>query len=168
MLAIGVEPLDTTDSLGAGKSQVINLYNVEDSDIQENPFKSIYLETTAELTSVKFSNNSKFMMVSTSENLLLLLDAMSGEIIRKFTDYPNSEGLNLEACFSPDSKFIMTGDAKGKLHIWTTSQEEEKEEASEIVTLDEHFLPVMCLQMNPKFGVLASSCQNTILWQPTD
>lgn len=107
-------------------------------------------------------------MVSTSESLLLLLDAMSGDIIKKLTDYPNSEGINLEACFTPDSKYLMTGDEKGKIHIWSTSEEEEKEEGSEIAILDEHFLPVTCLQMNPKYGVLASSCQNTILWQPTE
>ncbi len=110
VLAIAVEPLETaSDSINSSKSQVVNLYNIEDTELKEKPFKSIYLASMAELTGLKFSNNGKLMFVSTNESLLMLFDAMTGNSVRRL-EFPNSEGLNLEACFSPDSKYIMTGD----------------------------------------------------------
>ena len=79
------------------------------------------------------------MLVSTNENLLLLFDAMTGEALKKLTEYPN-EGSNLEACFTPDSLYLISGDEKGKIHVWKTAGEQE-----EVGVLDEHFMPVQCL-----------------------
>jgi COMPASS component SWD2 len=67
--------------------------------------------------------------------------------------------LRIEAAFTPDSKYIISGSENGCIHFWDL-------EGNEIVKLEGHPKPVMNVKFNPKFAMLATACSNIILWLP--
>lgn len=97
------------------------------------------LNRTCDWTGLKFSNDGKQILISTNGGMICILNAFTGDVMHKFTvsafhacdenmqslwiivfysntcivahckGYNNSRGLNLEACFTPDSQFVMIG-----------------------------------------------------------
>ena len=82
--------------------------------------------------------------------------------ILEITDFLNESGLSLEACYSPDEEYIMIGSEDGKIHIWELST------GNKVTILSGHAGPVHCLKFNPKYLMIASSCQNLAFWIPSE
>ncbi|KAF3856319.1 hypothetical protein F7725_017042, partial [Dissostichus mawsoni] len=56
--------------------------------------------------------------------------------------YNNSKGISLEACFTPDSQFVMIGSEDGRVHVWST------ESGMKVAVLDgKHSGPINTLQL---------------------
>jgi len=76
---------------------------------------------TKEIRNLKFSPNGKFILLATRQNLIMLMDAFNGTIIKRFEG--NFSGVNtndhmllqhstyIESGFSPDSKYVISGSA---------------------------------------------------------
>jgi len=43
-----------------------------------------------------------------------LIDAFTGSLLQTFTGHLNSKNLPLEASFSPDSQFVISGSSDGR------------------------------------------------------
>jgi len=72
---------------------------------------------------MKFSPDGKFIMLSTTENVIFLIDSFDGKTKQKFKapiyNEVGSSGLVIEANFSPDSKYLITGsEGKRKVICW--------------------------------------------------
>jgi COMPASS component SWD2 len=58
---------------------------------------------------MKFSNDGKLMLLSTIKGHVYVMDAYNGRKMQGFTLEPNPDGGTLEASFSPDAQFVISG-----------------------------------------------------------
>lgn len=105
------------------------------------------LNRVCDWTGIKFSNDGKQILLSTNGGMISVLHAINGSVLHTFsvrntsmsTDLPsynvwiaielfvyfqgynNSKGLSLEACFTPDSQFVMIGEPKHLSVIFVSS-----------------------------------------------
>lgn len=94
--------------------------------------------------------------------MIKLIDAFSGSCLQTFTGHINSKQIPLEASFSPDSQFVISGSTDGRVHIWNA------ENGTKVCVLNgDHTGPVQCVQFNPKYMMMASSCKNMAFWLPS-
>ncbi|KAM8964670.1 WD repeat-containing protein 82-like [Sarcophilus harrisii] len=143
-------------------SEMVKLYDLRSFD--RGPFATFRMqqENTCEWTGLKFSKDGKFILLSTNGHVIRLIDAFNGLGIHTLSGFNNSQGLPLEASFTPDSQFIMIGSEDGKIHVWNA------ETGFKVALLDgKHTNPITCLQFNPKFMTFASACSNMSFWLPT-
>lgn len=68
---------------------------------------------------MKFSPNGEYLVLATSDNSIILLDAFKGAELYKYTNFLNESSI-IECSFTPDSKFILSGSENGVVHVWNT------------------------------------------------
>ena len=120
------------------------------------------VDKDVEWTGLKFSPDGKTILVSTNGSLIRLIDSFSGETLQTFTGHLNSKSIPLEASFSPDSQFVISGSTDGRVHIWNA------ENGTKVCVLNgDHTEPVRCVQFNPKYMMMASACKNMAFWLPS-
>uniref|UniRef100_UPI00358DF22A WD repeat-containing protein 82 n=1 Tax=Myxine glutinosa TaxID=7769 RepID=UPI00358DF22A len=143
-------------------SEMIKLYDLRSFD--KGPFATFRLQQdrTCDWTGLKISNDGKYILIATNGGLLRLVDAFQGNPLQTLTGHMNNKGIPLEASFTPDSQFVMTGSEDSKIHVWAS------ESGNKTAVLDgKHTGPVTCLQFNPKSMMVASACSNLGFWLPT-
>ncbi|XP_037108842.1 WD repeat-containing protein 82-like isoform X2 [Syngnathus acus] len=145
---------------GAGvDSKSIKLYDVR--AFAKGPFKSFEAKLNRHWTGLKFSNDGKLILISTNGGTICILNAFTGDVIHIFSGYNNSTGLNLEACFTPDSHFVMIGSEDGRVHVWST------ENGMKVAVLDgKHPRPISVVQFNPLYMTFATACTHMKFWLP--
>jgi len=137
----------------------IRLYDIE--KYSEGSFNSWNVECP-EIRMMKFSNSGTYLLLSTVENCILILDAYEGSVKRKFTSYSNESSLTIEASFTPDSKYVVSGSEDGAVVAWSV------ESGQEVARLEGHLKPSLNVKFNPSHVLMASGCKNLILWLPKD
>lgn len=144
-------------------SELIKLYDLRAFD--KGPFASFetLFNRVCDWTGLKFSNNGKQILISTNGGMIRVLNSFSGAMLHTFSGYNNSRGVPLEACFTPDSQFVMIGSEDGRVHVWST------ESGMKVAVLDgKHPGPINTLQFNPRYMTFASACINLTFWLPCD
>lgn len=107
-------------------------------------------------TGVKFSNDGKLMLLSTTRGDHALLDAFKGDLLRTFASEPSAESQHaLEACFSADSEFILAGGTDGSIWRWATRSGQALPTMRQV-----HQAPVRAIRCNPTRMMVASACAN--------
>ncbi|XP_055365201.1 uncharacterized protein LOC114855832 isoform X3 [Betta splendens] len=140
------------------ESQAIKLYDLRAFD--KGPFASFEtrFNRACDWTGLKFSNDGKQILISTNGGMIRVLNAFSGSVLHTFSGYNNSRGVTLEACFTPDSQFVMIGSEDGRVHVWST------ESGMKVAVLDgKHTGPINTLQFNPRYMTFASACTNMLV-----
>jgi len=143
-------------------SESVKLYDLRSFD--KGPFSSFKFtpEKDVDWTGLKFSPDGKTILISTNGSLIRLIDAFTGATLQTFTGHLNSKSLPLEASFSPDSQFVISGSTDGRIHIWNA------ENGTKVCVLHgDHTGPVQCVQFNPKYMLMASACKNMAFWLPS-
>ncbi|XP_059099380.1 WD repeat-containing protein 82-like [Tigriopus californicus] len=143
-------------------SESVKLYDLRSFD--KGPFSSFKfnVDKDIEWTGLKFSPDGKSILVSTNGSFIRLIDSFGGSTLQTCTGHLNSKNLPLEASFSPDSQFIISGSTDGRLHIWNA------ESGAKVCVLNgDHSGPVQCVQFNPKYMLMASACKNMAFWLPS-
>eukprot|EP00656_Telonema_subtile_P007260 TRINITY_DN13406_c0_g1_i2.p1 TRINITY_DN13406_c0_g1~~TRINITY_DN13406_c0_g1_i2.p1 ORF type:complete len:101 (+),score=12.80 TRINITY_DN13406_c0_g1_i2:142-444(+) len=93
---------------------------------------------------------------------LMLIDSYQpGKIVQTYTGHQNTSGLPIEASFSPDAQFVLSGSDDGGVYAWDTLQ------AGAPTKLMAHSSPVMCVRWNPQKMMLASACCSLAFWLPS-
>ncbi|XP_029287161.1 twinfilin-2b isoform X2 [Cottoperca gobio] len=140
------------------ESQAIKLYDLRAFD--KGPFASFEtrFNRACDWTGLKFSNDGKQILISTNGGMIRVLNAFNGSVLHTFSGYNNSKGISLEACFTPDSQFVMIGSEDGRVHVWST------ESGMKVAVLDgKHSGPINTLQFNPRYMTFASACTNMLV-----
>jgi len=143
------------------QSEQIKLYDVR--SFEKGPFSTFKykIETGCDWTGVKFSKDGKLMMLTTNGAVVRVVEAFEGKPMFTLSGYQNNKGIHIEANFTPDSQYVMSGSTDGKLHLWRT----DTGQRIGILT-GEHSHPVTNVQFNPRYAVMASSCQTLCMWVP--
>jgi len=113
---------------------------------------------TAEVSDIKFSNDGKQMLLSTTNNHIYVLDAYGGEKRCGFVLEACSD--NLEACFSPDGQFVLSGSGDGSLHAWNVNS------GNEVACWTNHTGIPTVVKWAPRRVMFASASSVLALWIP--
>jgi len=148
-------------------AEIVRLYDLRSFD--KGPFTTFNLPVPAdpdvELTWIKFSNDGKKFLVTTSAGNIHLLDAFQGNLLYSFGNVCSGAGMkpscSLEASFTPDSQFVLSGAVDGRVHVWSCDS------GKKVGVLDGlHPAPAACVRFNPKLMMFGSACSNLALWIP--
>lgn len=138
----------------------INMYSVE--SMMQGPFKVFKVDSiSSEIRQVKFSSDGSYMICTTNDNLILVLDAFEGNIVNRLTGDINESDVYLKADISADSKYVAIGTENGNVLIWNLVTGVLVED------LECHPHTSMCVKFSGKHCLLATSCVNLVLWHPS-
>lgn len=112
-------------------------------------------------TSCKFDPTGNYIMITTNQGLVLILDSFKASIESVIGDFEVNQTIYTEACFTPDSKYVLKGNSEGSIRCWNRG-------TTELVRAwdGHHSGPVRCLKFNPTHLSFASTCSKLNLWIP--
>ncbi|KAK3413813.1 hypothetical protein EUGRSUZ_I02354 [Eucalyptus grandis] len=68
---------------------------------------------------VKFSNDGRLMLLTTTDGHIHVLDSFRGTLLYTFNVKPTSSKSTLEASFSPEGMFVISGSGDGSVYAWS-------------------------------------------------
>ncbi|XP_057722872.1 protein ANTHESIS POMOTING FACTOR 1 [Arachis stenosperma] len=116
---------------------------------------------TAEVCDIKFSNDGKSMLLTTTNNNIYVLDAYGGEKRCGFSLEP-SPGTTIEATFTPDGKYAVAGSGGGTMHAWNI------ETRNEVACWSSHIGVPSCLKWAPRRAMFAAASSVLTFWIPNN
>ena len=155
LVAVGSSKLINSNSNG---NNFINIYDLRSS--QEKPVFN-FCEGPSNILGMKYSNNGQYILCMSSDKIMVF-ETIGGCLIYSFNIYSDSyTDKCLEASFSPDSKYIVncTGQNGVEFHSLLELKLIKSYEGK-------HAKKVLCTKFSQKHMIVASSCQNLILWRP--
>ena len=160
---VAFDPEGLVFAIGLGHS--IRFYDVRNFD--KGPFDMAPIpgiqspfDPALQWTGIKFSNSNNDILVSTRSNKIYVLDGHEFKFKYALTDFENSTGLDLEASFTPDARYIVSGSSDGKVHAW------EVQSGKKVAQLDGHKSPVTTVKFNPRYMMMVSGADNVGMWLP--
>jgi len=115
-----------------------------------------------EFNSIKFGPLGKYIMCTTNENLIYILNANDLNKIVEITDFVNDKKTLIEASFTPDESFILVGGEDGYIRIF------ELPSGKKLFSLEKHHDVVRCIKFNYNYMMMVTSDKNLLMWIPTD
>ncbi|KAH9321691.1 hypothetical protein KI387_016330, partial [Taxus chinensis] len=92
----------------------------------KGPFDTFVVEgEKSDASGVKFSEDGRLMLLSTIDGYIHILDAYQGTVMHSFNVEAVPDSGTLEASFSPDGKFVISGSGNGNIHAWSVSNGKE-------------------------------------------
>ncbi|KAJ8764416.1 hypothetical protein K2173_006156 [Erythroxylum novogranatense] len=74
---------------------------------------------------VKFSNDGRLMLLTTGDGHIHVLDSFRGTLLSTYNVKPVSGDSTLEASFSPEGMFVISGSGDGRVHGWSVRSGKE-------------------------------------------
>ncbi|KAL2907105.1 Protein ANTHESIS POMOTING FACTOR 1 [Bienertia sinuspersici] len=109
---------------------------------------------------VKFSNDGRLMLLTTTNGFIHVLDSFRGTLLCSYNVKPVSTNSTLEASFSPEGMFVISGSGDGSVYAWSVRN--GKEVASWISTEKEP--PV--IKWAPGNVMFATGSSELSFWVP--
>ncbi|KAI0806330.1 WD40-repeat-containing domain protein [Irpex lacteus] len=143
------------------------------------------------VTSLSFSTNGKYLLVGCSGNAHYIMDSFEGHLLAKLEGHIGLERRKItareamepsrgisgeEVCWTPDSKFVLSGSLDGRVVVWDVQNLPTKEgpidlKAPPLVLqpvgkLEGHPGPSRCVRFNPRFAMMCTAGQELAFWLP--
>ncbi|KAH8238652.1 hypothetical protein KR038_000845 [Drosophila bunnanda] len=116
---------------------------------------------SAKWRQLQFAPDGKSLLLGTDQSWCFSVNAFDGKYLQSFTGFANEKRELLEATYSPDSQFILSGADAGRIHIW------EAESGNPVAVLKGNNVgPVRRLRFNPQLTMFVSSDQLIVFWMP--
>ncbi|KAI4387743.1 hypothetical protein MLD38_000149 [Melastoma candidum] len=112
----------------------------------------------AEVCDIKFSNDGRSMLLSTTNNHIYVLDAYAGDKRCGFSLEPSANPI--EASFTPDGQYIFSGSGDGTLHAWNINTGEE------VASWSSHIGVASCLKWAPRRLMFVAASSVLTFWIP--
>lgn len=160
-LAVAFDPEGIVFAVACA-TNTIKLYDLRTFD--KDSFSTFQVDySPVQWSTLTFGLTGKYLLASTNENVIFLLDAFTGKKIYQFTSFSNKRGHFFEPCLSPDDQFVLSGSDNGKIHIWSTITGKEIKiwetpKNSEIVSV---------VRWNPRMMMVASGSVDLGFWIPS-
>ncbi|XP_022741247.1 protein ANTHESIS POMOTING FACTOR 1 isoform X1 [Durio zibethinus] len=74
---------------------------------------------------VKFSNDGRLMLLTTMDGHIHVLDSFRGTLLSTYNVKPVSSNCTLEASFSPEGMFVISGSGDGRAYAWSVRSGKE-------------------------------------------
>ncbi|CAM0135111.1 unnamed protein product [Umbelopsis sp. WA50703] len=167
---VAFDPSGLTFAVGLN-SETIKMYDVKTFD--KGPFATWTLTDPqnphgfSSWTSLKFTNDGKHILVTTTGNTHYLVDAFEGNIKQHFEGHiglqtPDNGGC--DAGLTPDGRFVFAGSQDGNLCLWDIENPNVDNKPIK-VTRTEH-APLTCFGFNPKYTMMVTGNEELAIWQP--
>ncbi|XAR51900.1 hypothetical protein NMG60_11006693 [Bertholletia excelsa] len=114
---------------------------------------------TAEVCDIKFSNDGKSMLLTTTSNNVYVLDAYVGEKRCAFSLDP-SPNTTIEATFTPDGQYVLSGSGDGNLHAWSIRTR------NKVASWDSYIGVASCLKWAPRRAMFVAASSVLTFWIP--
>lgn len=87
---------------------------------EKGPFNvfSVGVEAS-DANSVKFSSDGRMLLLTSSDGRINVLDSFHGTLLSTFNVKPASSHSTLEASFSPEGTFVISGSGDGSVYAWS-------------------------------------------------
>ncbi|XP_020809228.1 WD repeat-containing protein 82 [Drosophila serrata] len=116
----------------------------------------------AKWTQLQFAPDGKSLLLSTDQSWCFSVNAFDGKYLQSYTGYANDKRELLEATYSPDSQFVLSGADAGRIHIWRADS------GNPVAVLKGNNVgAVRCLRFNPQLTMFVSSDQLIVFWMPS-
>ncbi|KAH8308039.1 hypothetical protein KR059_004799 [Drosophila kikkawai] len=116
---------------------------------------------SAKWTQLQFSPDGKSLLLCTDHSWCFSVNAFDGKYLQSFTGFGNDKRQFLEATYSPDSQFVLSGADAGRVHIWRADN------GNPVAVLKGNNVgAVRCLRFNPQLTMFVSSDQLLVFWMP--
>lgn len=115
----------------------------------------------AEVCDIKFSNDGKSMLLTTTSNNIYVLDAYGGEKRCGFSLDP-SPNTTIEATFTPDGQYVLSGSGDGSLHAWSIGKR------TKVGSWDSHIGVASCLKWAPRRAMFVAASSVLTFWIPNN
>lgn len=115
----------------------------------------------AEVCDIKFSNDGKSMLLTTRKNNTYILDAYGGEKRGVFSLDPSPD-TEIEATFTPDGQYVISGSGDGTMHAWGINS------GSKVGSWDSNIGVVSCLKWAPRRIMFAAASSVLTFWIPDE
>ncbi|KAL2464661.1 Transducin/WD40 repeat-like superfamily protein [Forsythia ovata] len=116
---------------------------------------------TAEVSDIKFSNDGKSMLLTTTNNSIYILDAYAGEKKCGFNVDP-SPNTTIEAMFTPDGQYVVSGSGDGNLHAWRIDTTDK------VASWDSYIGVASCLKWAPRRVMFVAASSVLTFWIPNN
>ncbi|XP_047311566.1 protein ANTHESIS POMOTING FACTOR 1 [Impatiens glandulifera] len=113
----------------------------------------------SEVCDIKFSNDGKSVLLTTTRNSIYVLDAYGGDKRCSFNLDP-SPNTPIEATFTPDGKYILSGSGDGNLYAWNISS------ANKVSNWDSEIGATSCLKWAPRRAMFVTASSVLNFWIP--
>ncbi|XP_057481677.1 protein ANTHESIS POMOTING FACTOR 1-like [Actinidia eriantha] len=113
----------------------------------------------AEVCDIKFSNDGKSMLLTTTSNNVYVLDAYGGEKRFAFSLDP-SPNITIEATFTPDGQYVLSGSGDGNLYAWSIAT------WSKVASWESHIGVASCLKGAPRRAMFVAASSVLTFWIP--
>ncbi|KAI9352491.1 WD40-repeat-containing domain protein [Zopfochytrium polystomum] len=147
----------------ATNSSEIRLFDVKNYD--SGPFSTYTIAQTPnaypsrdEWISIKANNDGKFLLVSTTGESHIIVDSFSGKVVRKLHGISNNVQIEMEASFTPDGKYVLSGSQDGSIHFWECAS------GKQVARLEGHAEPCHVVLFNPRYMMFGSADSTLGLW----
>ncbi|ETO32370.1 WD repeat protein 82 [Reticulomyxa filosa] len=111
-----------------------------------------------EWSNLEFSPNGKQILISTRTNMLILVDAFEGNVIRTLESFDNSENKDSYGIFTPDNSFVCVPE-NGDIHFWDLNKYRD-------IIWRGHPKKIERFLFNPKYCMAVSAAQHVAIWLP--
>uniref|UniRef100_A0A5S6QDX4 WD_REPEATS_REGION domain-containing protein n=1 Tax=Trichuris muris TaxID=70415 RepID=A0A5S6QDX4_TRIMR len=128
-----------------------------------------HVKLLANWNGVKFSPDGNYIMITTDAGYIMLVNSFTGKLEHVLSGYEYKTGVEIGACFLPDSKYVFSGSESGKVYVWDLKRSEKKGTIlnSQPFTLNSrHRFPCRCIVFSSAYALLVSSCKVTNFWVP--
>ncbi|KAL1810188.1 hypothetical protein ACET3Z_027178 [Daucus carota] len=79
----------------------------------------------SDANAVKFSNDGRLMLLTTMDGHIHVLDSFRGTLLHTFNVKPVSSTSTLEASFSPEGSYVISGSGDGSVFAWSVRSGKE-------------------------------------------
>lgn len=197
LLNLPSAPIVAYDSTGVIFAVGLNIYSrislYDTANYDKEPFLTVHLDDPTlsrisfpprplPMTSLEFATNGSWLLVGTAGHAHYILDAFDGGLLAKLEGHKGLDPKTPlgtvttrrmsgeEVCFTPDSKFVLSGSEDGKIYMWDlTAQDLTKMVVGRdpmvlrpVHSIDGHTAPSRCLKFNPRFLMMASASNDLV------
>ncbi|KAJ3412841.1 WD repeat-containing protein 82 [Chytridiales sp. JEL 0842] len=164
--AVSFDPTGLIFAVASGSSQ-IRLYDLK--NYAAGPFITMTVPPVIAPNgsklewgnSIKFSNDGKYLLITTLGEPIIILDSFDGKMLQILRGRVNNTGLDLDANFTPDAKYVVSGSQDGGILFWDVVS------GKQVVKLEGHREPPKVVMFNPRHMMLASGDSNLGFWIPS-